>query len=127
MGGGYSEIAGNAGDRQRETILNRWAKRDAAKAIAADGIALSLREIYKIIERARDAGDPRALFRKGRLSAGRVVERQRREGRRLRQSATRPAYEALGFSVRTIFVTRLGAGSVECVRVPISVSTNGGF
>jgi hypothetical protein len=82
-----------------------------------------LRALYKIIEAARAMNDPRAAFKKGRASAGRVVEAKLREGRRVRQSAARPDYEDMGFGVATVFVWRLGVGSVNCDRVPVSVST----
>jgi hypothetical protein len=116
--------SGMSDEQRREAVLNRWAKRDVGRAIASDLGIPTLRALYKIIEAARAMNDPRAMFKKGRLTAGRAVETKRREGRRLRQSVARPVYEDMGFGVATVFVTCLGAGSINCVRVPVSISTN---
>lgn len=110
----------------REAILDRWARRDAVKAIAAESGNVAARLIYRIVEEARAAGDPRAAHRIGRPSEDRPslakpTFKSERRARRLAMN-TSATLEPFGIFKRTIVVTRLGLGSADCLRMPISVS-----
>lgn len=109
-------------------VLEAWARRDAAKDIAAANGGLTISAIYKIVEAAREAGDPRATFRNGSAAKGRALPGARstlRAERREQRAAMKPSalLQSFGISKRTIFITRLGMGSADCLRVPVSVST----
>lgn len=113
--------------QNRDAILDRWAQRDAAKSIKADLGISSLKTLYRIIAEARAANDPRATYRAGRESANRPsmkrrdIERaRRRKGRKLGNS--REAMAGWHFGKCTVFVTQLGTGSTDCLRIPVSVS-----
>jgi hypothetical protein len=111
----------------RDAILDRWAQRDAAKSIKADLGISSLKTLYRIIAEARAANDPRATYRSGRESANRPsmkrrdIERaRRRRGRKLGNPSE--AMAGWHFGKCTVFVTQLGTGSTDCLRIPVSVS-----
>lgn len=107
-----------------ESILDRWARRDAAKAIAAE-LGMASRAIYQIVAAARERDDPRATFRNGREKAGRPTQDRKlimRAGNRRRPYAAMGGVPGWWFGKRTIMVTRLGTGSVDCLQVPVSVS-----
>ena len=111
----------------RESILERWARRDAAKSIQSDLGISSLKTLYRIVAEAREQHDPRATYRAGRESANRPsmkkrdIERaKRRAGRKLGSASQ--ALAGWHFGKCTVFVTRLGLGSADCLRIPVSVS-----
>ena len=93
-----------------EAVLDRWARRDAAMAFAAEnGIPAST--FRKIIERARSAGDERAVYVIG-----------ERAGQAPQAKLPPPLHKAMGISTRTVFATMLGTGSVACRRIAVSIS-----
>ena len=94
----------------RDAILDRWARRDAAMAIAAE-CSVSARAIRKIIERAREAGDARAIYVIG-----------ERAGLAPCRKLPTPLHKVMGISTRTVFATMLGTGSVACRRMPVTIS-----
>lgn len=109
-------------DRTDE-ILDRWARRDAAKAIAIE-LGIASRAIYQIVAAARERHDPRATFRKGRASAGRPTQDRKRIVRAGNRRRPWASVDMLGwwFGRRTIVVTTLGTGSADCHQVEVSVS-----
>src|SRR5271163_177373 len=75
-------------------ILDRWARRDAAKSIMSDLNVSSLKTLYRIVAEARAMHDPRATFRAGRESADRpsmekraIARAHRRIGRKIGSDA----------------------------------------
>jgi hypothetical protein len=113
-----------------DAILERRAKGLAVKQIAAElGITgPGIRRIHRLIAEARAMHDPRAAYRNGRgLPASderrAEIERQR-EIRKFRKRGREPGAPLDGwwFAAETIVVTRLGFGSRDCERVPVSVS-----
>lgn len=111
------------GGIDRNAILDRWSRRDAAKAIAASEGGLTIQKIHNVIRAAREAGDPRALYYKRRRTALPIASHAP-----VNVGPPRPPYEPLhlklGFKSRTIFVTQLGMGSAACLLVPVSVSAS---
>jgi hypothetical protein len=111
----------------RDGILDRWARRDAAKAIMADLGVSSLKTLYRIVAEARAMHDPRATYRAGRESSDRptmnkrkIASAHRRSGRKL--PAPTAAMPGWHFGKCSILVTTLGLGSTNCLLVPVSVS-----
>lgn len=106
----------------RERILDRKAKGDAVDAIrrALGSTGPGIRKIYYIIAEARALHDPRA---------GDKPPQGRPPGKstpppppkRPNRAAGEPL-EGWWFGAETIVVTRLGFGSADCLRVPVSVS-----
>ena len=104
-------------------ILDRWAQHDAAKSIMADLGIRSIKAIYRVVEEARAMHDPRAEFRRGRESKGRTVPNKRRDERAKRRRFDKPeVMDGWHFGKCSIYVTVLGTGSLDCQRIPISVS-----
>lgn len=94
----------------RDEILDRWARRDAAMAFAAESGAAA-NTVRKIIERARINGDPRAVYAIG-----------ERAGQAPQAKPRPPLHKVMGISTRTVFATMLGTGSVACRRIAVSIS-----
>ena len=71
-------------------VLDRWAQRAAVRDIQSElaTSGVTIKRIYKIIEDARALHDPRATFRKGRAKVGRIVEKKRKPGRRIKEIST---------------------------------------
>lgn len=95
----------------REAVLESWARRDAAMSIAAEN-NLTAKAVRKIVERARQNSDPRAIYRIGER-AGTAPQAK---------AAPAPLHRVMGISTRTVFATVLGIGSVGCRRIAVSVS-----
>lgn len=99
-------------DRRRhdyDAILDRWARNDAAAAIAADLGMRNYDAVIQAVIRARRAGDQRAIFHS---DPTREIPR--------RKTLT----AELGIVPRSVIVTTLGAGSHQCARVPVSVTAS---
>ena len=98
-------------------ILELRAQGDAVKtiAMALGSTSPSIRKIYQIIAEARAIHDPQPpRRRRAKALLGATPPKP-----------NRPAGEPLAgwwFGVETITVTRLGFGSMDCLRVPVSVS-----
>ena len=106
-----------------DRVLEAWARRDATRSIMEQCGIPTVRAFHKIIERARDLHDPRAIYRKGREKTGRPSQEK--------QESTIEGGHVNGwwFDKEVIMVRRLGLGSVDCELVPVSVSCipSGGF
>ncbi len=103
-------------------LLDRWAKRDAAKAIMSDLGISSLHNLYRIVAEARAMHDPRAVNR--RISSGRTMSAKwaTRKVRETAKAERRSAVAGWWFGKETMMVRRLGVGSADCLLVPVSVS-----
>lgn len=104
--------------QMREDIVARRARGDAVKDIfmSLGSNRPSLRKVYQVIQEAKAIHDPKPA-RPRRPKAAPPVDQPAKPRRPERQ-----ALEGWWFGAETIVVTRLGFGSMDCLRVPVSVS-----
>lgn len=104
----------------RECILEGNARGDAVVAIrmSLGSNRPSLRKVYQVIAEARAMHEPRASHRTPRAT-GRPPNPAKTQ-----EPARKPGQPLDGwwFAAETVMVTRLGFGSADCLRVPVSVS-----
>jgi hypothetical protein len=108
---------------RNDAILDRWSKNDAVRSIRMELGVPSIKAVHRVIEKARAMHDPRAVYRFGRESSGRppIGKRKDRPARR-RLTTEKATLDGWWFARETVYVTRLGFGSADCLRVPVSVS-----
>lgn len=108
----------------RDSVLAQAARDVAVKEIRASlgTHRPSLRKIYQVIAEARAIDDPASVKPRAPRRPKTLAEVQEPAPAPRRHLPTGEPLDGWWFGATTVIVTRLGFGSMDCLRIPVSVS-----